>query len=132
MTSDIFLKEEGEENEVEFLDLEESDVQDSDPLQQATLHYQIIRYRYQSVIPSDIIKLLNRTNNTIKVREPSALVTYLIFSNMASFLFYYRLWNGEMLISDDEDKGMPVIEAKNVCKALLTQLLSRESQQKIT
>jgi hypothetical protein len=59
---------------------------------------------------------------------------------MASFLYYYRLWNGDMTIScstpstslDDLDvASMPVEEAKAICLALTTQLLNKESEFKV-
>ena len=99
----------------------------------AVLHYQVLRQRYSSSIPSDIFAMLNqKKENGIEVgkslarREPSPLVQYLIFSNIASFMFYYRLWNGRLTV-----ENLTLDEAKSVCLALLTQLLSKDSQEKV-
>ena len=72
------------------------------------MHYQVLRHRYVNFVPADIGSILNRKANQegIKVgksiarREPSPLVQYLIFSNIASFMFYYRLWNGRLLVDE--------------------------------
>lgn len=40
------------------------------------------------------------------------------------------MWNGALFIGQGEE-GMPPSEAQNVCKALLTQLLSKDSQEKV-
>ena len=48
---------------------------------------------------------------------------------MASFIYYYRLWNNSLVI--DPHDGVPFEEARVICQALLTQLLSTDSQEKV-
>jgi hypothetical protein len=59
----------------------------------------VLKYRYESIIPRNINQLLNKvpSTNTI-IKKPSPLVKYLIFSNIASYIYYNRLWNGELFI----------------------------------
>ena len=130
------MLDEGSENDPdsEFEDVDVVDGEEeesSDLINDIKTHYEILRYRYETVIPKSIFALLNKkkVRPAAKVREPSPLVQYLIFSNMASFLYYYRLWNGEMVVqtSENPDCGLPLAEAKAVCTALCTQLLSTES-----
>ena len=135
------MLDEGSENDQDS-EFEDVDVIDGEEEESADLindiktHYEILRYRYETVIPKSIFALLNKkkVRPAAKVREPSPLVQYLIFSNMASFLYYYRLWNGEMVVqtSENPDCGLPLAEAKAVCTALCTQLLSTESQFKVS
>tara|TARA_B110000285_G_C15082998_1_gene594550 strand:- start:570 stop:731 length:162 start_codon:yes stop_codon:yes gene_type:complete len=53
---------------------------------------------------------------------------------MASFLYYYRLWNGDMTISHSANSesavsagGIPLEESKAICLALTSQLLNKDS-----
>lgn len=86
----------------------------------------VLKYRYDKVIPKDVMKLLNRKQNSLEaLREPSNLIMYLIFSNLASFIYYLRIWNGNLVI--DNGDGIPLEQALIVCEALLTQLLSKDS-----
>lgn len=81
------------------------------------------------MIPGDVRKLLNRRpSQSEKLRNPSSLVQYLIFSNIASFVYYYRLWNNKLTLDLD---GIPLSESQNISNALLTQLLSTDSQEKV-
>jgi hypothetical protein len=106
------------------------DVQSS--IEMAQLQCKVVQHRYHKNVPGDILKMLNRkVGNGDKLRQPSRLVNYLIFSNTASFIFYYRLWNGHLFLHDGNDQGIPLDEAKHVCLALLTQLLSKDSQAKV-
>lgn len=94
----------------------------------------MLRHRYQTIVPADVRKLLNRKTVSAELRQPSSLVQYLIFSNIATFVYYYRLWDCSLTIENDLSsslQGMPAEEASNVCSALLTQLLSTESQMKV-
>ena len=102
----------------EFIDLDEEEMEASSPnwTEKVFQYFEVLRSRYQTTIPGDISKLLNRGPKVGKVREPSALVQYLIFSNSASFVFYYRLWNCSMAICDGEsDEGIPFEEALSIC-----------------
>ena len=113
---------------------ESEDLEDekSSILEKAALHYKVVRHRYHNNVPGDILSMLNRkVGKEGKLREPSRLVQYLIFSNTASYLFYYRLWNGHLFLHETPDQGMPLDEAKHICMALLTQLLSKDSQAKV-
>ena len=119
----------------EYVDIEEEDLSegDSDLVDQAPKwtekvfrYFEVLRHRYQTVIPRDISKLLNRGPKQGKTREPSILVQYLIFSNTASFIYYYRLWNCTLKVDDhhpspnstsenDDDFGIPLEDACSIC-----------------
>jgi len=96
-------------------------------LEQCRSYREASLYRYHYVVPADVSVLLNKGKKAKS--PPSPLITYLIFSNIASFLHYCRLWNGALYV--DEQDAMPSAEAQQVCKALLTQLLSKDSQEKV-
>ena len=121
----------GDDHDSEFEDMDVEVDLESDVIGKVKIHYEILRYRYETVIPKSILALMNKkkVGSSAKVRQPSPLVQYLIFSNMASFLYYYRLWNGELVVqkSENPERGLPMAEAKAVCTALCTQLLSTES-----
>jgi len=107
----------------------EQDLGEDTVLEDSLCHYRELRNRYQTMVPGDVLKLLNRHSKPgAPVREPSSLLPYLVFSNLASFLHYYRLWNGNLVVGDG---AMPLEEAKHTCLALLTQLLSTDSQEKV-
>jgi hypothetical protein len=74
-TSDV--KDDGDQ---EFEDEEVEEVEDCDE----KIHYQVMLYRYDKLIPGKV------------PRQPSPLLKYLIFSNVASFIYYCRLWNGDL------------------------------------
>ena len=60
-------------------------------------------------------------------KQPSPLVKYLLFSNVCSLLYYLRQWNGNLLVGEH----MPLDQGLNVAEALVTQLLSKNSQYKV-
>ena len=60
-------------------------------------------------------------------KEPSPLMKYLLFSNVCSLLFYLRRWNGRLILDDQ----LPKEAALNIAEALVTQLLSKNSQYKV-
>ncbi len=76
-----------------------------------------------------MISLLNRKCNSLgPPKKPSNLLMYLLFSNMASFIYYLRLWNGQMIVQKySNHDGIPLDLAIPICEALITQLLSKES-----
>ena len=93
-----------DDSDEEYEDQEQEEVEECDQ----NTHYQVMVYRYEKLIPCKV------------PRQPSPLIKYLIFSNVASFIYYCRLWNGDLI-------DMPEDDAFNMCQALLTQLLSKDS-----
>ena len=75
-------------------------------------------YRFENYIP-----------NSLPIKgEASNLVNYLIFSNCASFIWFSRLYNGQLIVDEDE---INFNEMKQVCIALVKQLLNKDSQDKL-
>ena len=73
----------------------------------------IITYRYQKHVSANVQTLLNKKGSVLSVKKPSPLIKYLIFSNLASFVYYSRLWNGELYVEND-DGGIPCEEAISI------------------
>lgn len=79
-------------------------------------HKSIVKYRFHHLIPK-----------VLPIKNPSPLIDYLLFSNIASFLYYTRVWNGDLLVP----QSLGFSEAESVSLALVTQLLSKDSQEKV-
>jgi hypothetical protein len=91
-----------------------SDEQMSDSIKVNWKEYcAIITYRYQQHVSANVQTLLNKKGSAVVKRNPSPLIKYLIFSNLASFVYYSRLWNGELYVEND-DGGIPQEEAISI------------------
>lgn len=53
------------------------------------LKYQIIRHRYDELIP--------HMSKLLKTKAPAQTIKYLLLSNLLTIVFLYRLHNGEVL-----------------------------------
>jgi hypothetical protein len=55
----------------------------------------------------------------LKTKEPAPTIKYLLFTNLMSLVFLYRLHNGEVL---------DISVSEEMVKILVSQLLSKEAQ----